>query len=80
MELTRTLEQFKIKKPRKDEAKIILRERLSDILGRSKKSVFFSTIIWTEDMLRDALSTCQHYTTIQTRNWHFNEYIKSTKV
>lgn len=80
MEITRNLDQFKIKKARKDQEKIIFRERLASILGRTTKSIFFTTIIWTEDMLADSISVCQHYTTIQTRNWHFNEYRKKTLI
>lgn len=82
MEISELLKdkKFIVKKPRKDEEKLRLRSRIVDLLGRTPRSVWATTMIWTEDMLQQSIKECQHYTTIQTRNWYFNEYIKKTKV
>lgn len=72
--------EYRIRKPRKDLEKIILRERLAEVLGRNKRGLFFTTQIWTTDMLRDAIEACSHYTDIKARNWHFNQYKESTKI
>lgn len=80
MDLKVDLAKFKVVKPRKDQGKILLRKRLSEVLGRTEKSVWGSTIIWTEEMLRDGLRACENFTDIKARNWHFNQYVKSTKL
>ena len=72
--------EYIIKKPRKDQEKLILRERLAEILGRSKRSIVFTTMIWTEDMIRDSIKACENYSDIKARNWHFNQYKESTKI
>lgn len=72
--------EYKIKKPRKDQEKLILRERLAEILGRNKRSIVFTTLIWTEDMIRDSIKACENYTDIKARNYHFNKYKDSTKL
>jgi hypothetical protein len=74
------LKDFIIKKPRKDETKLVYRERLSELLGRTKKSVWGSTIIWTEEMLKDSIRACENFSDIKARNWHFNEYKAKTKI
>lgn len=72
--------EFKVKKPRKDEERIILIDRLSKTLGRNKRGLHFTTMIWTTDMLRDSLRACEHFADIKARNWHFNQYKESTKI
>ena len=73
------LTNYKVKKERKDQDKRILRERLAEVLGRNKRGIVFVTMLWTTEMLSDALRACENYSSIPTRNWHFNLYVKSTK-
>ena len=72
--------KFQVKKPRKNEERLILIDRLAEVLGRNKRGLHFTTLIWTNEMLRDAIKTSQHYQDIQARNFHFNEYVKQTKI
>ena len=78
MDISYDIQKFKVKKPRKDEQKLIYRDRLADLLGRTKRSVWASTMIWTEDMLRDSIKACENFSDIKARNYHFNEYKKQT--
>lgn len=73
-------QNFEIKKPRKNEDRLRLISRLSEILGRSKKGLHFTTLIWTNDMLEDSIRACENFSDIKARNFHFNEYNKKTKL
>jgi hypothetical protein len=77
---TYKLKDFIIKKPRKNEDRIRLIDKLSEILGRNKKGMHFTTLIWTNSMLEDSIRACENFSDIKARNWHFNEYKNSTKV
>lgn len=70
---------FTIKPPRKDENKRMYRKRLEELLGRTPRSVWASTMIFTEDMLKDAIGACQHFSNIKLRNLKFNDYVARTK-
>ena len=82
MEIGELLKQktFKVKKPAKNEARLELIDKLATTLGRSKKSVHFTCLIWSNEMLNDALKACLHFSDIKARNFHFNEYRNLTKV
>lgn len=73
------LTKFKVKKPAKNEERKRLVEKLSECTGRTKKSIHFSTLIFPESWLQDALNYCLHFTEIKTRNYKFGEFIKLTK-
>jgi len=71
---------LKIKKPRKNEERLRLIDKLSRTLDRTKKGLHFLTLPWSEEMLQDSIDCCLHYQDIKARNWHFNEYNESTKI
>lgn len=73
------LSNYKVKKERKDEAKLILRERLAEVLGRNKRGIVFVTMLWSEEMLKDSLRACENYSDIKARNYFFNQYVAETK-
>lgn len=73
------LRNYEVKKPRKDQERRELIERLSETTGRNKKSVYFSTMHFPISWLRDALSSCLHFQEMKTRNYHFGEFIKESK-
>ena len=72
--------KFQVKKARKNDERLRLIDRLAEVLGRNKRGLHFVTLIWTNEMLQDAIKTSQHFQDIQARNFHFNEYVKSTKL
>ena len=72
--------KFQVKKPRKNEERLILIDRLSTITGWAKRSIHFQTIAWTDSMLRDALRFCEPYSNPKMRNKKFQEYNESTKI
>ena len=71
---------FKVGKPRKDDRKRELRQRLSDLTGRTTKSIWASTMIFTEDMLQQAVRHIENYSNIKYRQKLLTEFIQSTKV
>jgi len=72
--------KFQVKKARKNDERLRLIDRLAEILGRNKRGLHFTTLIWSNEMLQDAIKTSQHFQDIKARNFHFNEYVKSTKL
>ena len=72
--------EYRVKKPRKNEERLILIDRLAEVLGRNKRGLHFNILIWNNEMLQDAIKTSQHYQDIQARNFHFNEYVGKTKI
>ncbi len=56
------------------------KDRLMKTLERTFWEVNGVVKDWTEDMLRDALSFCEHYSNVKLRNVKFNEYVKDTKL
>ena len=71
---------LKIKKPAKNENRLRLVDRLSEVTGWSKKSIHFQTLKFPDSWLEDALSHCQHYSDPKARNAKFKEFIQSTKM
>jgi hypothetical protein len=80
MELNIDLTKYKIVKPRKDNERRELVSKLSEATGRTTKSIHFTTIHFPTSWLRDALQSCLHFTEQKTRNYHFGEFIKQTKI
>lgn len=75
-----SLDKFKVKKPSKNEERKRLIEKISEATGWSKKSVHFQTLHFPDTWLQDALQACLHFTEQKTRNYHFKEFIKGTKI
>ena len=74
-----TQKTYKVVKPRKDNEKRRLRARLAELTGRTEKSIWASTMIWSEDMLLQGIRACENFSNIKLRNLKFNDYIKETK-
>lgn len=74
------LKKFVIKKPRKDDDRRELIEKLSNATGWAKKSIHFSTLHFPTSWLHDALQACLHFSDIKARNFKFKEFINETKL
>jgi hypothetical protein len=73
------LNKFEIKKPRRNEERIRLIDRLSEITGWSKKSIYFQTIKFPDSWLNDIISYCESYGSPSMRNKRLKEFIDLTK-
>jgi len=71
--------KFQVKKPRKNEERLILIERLSEITGWAKKSIYFQTIKFPDSWLQDIISFCEHFSNPKLRNLKMKEFIIKSK-
>jgi hypothetical protein len=78
-ELISQRKEVKIKKPRKNEERLYLIERLSTITGWTKKSIYFQTIKFPDNWLRDIIDYCEHYSNPALRNKKLKEFINLSK-
>jgi hypothetical protein len=78
-QLIQERQPVKVVKPRKDSERQEYIGKLSEATGRTKKSIYFTTLHFPTSWLRDALSDCLHFTDPQTRNFKFGEWIKLAK-
>jgi hypothetical protein len=74
------LDKFKIKKPRKNEDRLKLIERLSEISGWAKKSIYFQTIKFPDKWLYDIIQYCEHYSNPKLRNKKLSEFIILSRI
>jgi hypothetical protein len=70
---------FKVKKPRKDEQRIIYIERLHEITGWTKRGLTFQFKGLPESWIKDAITYCQHYATQSTRGYKLKEFLNELK-
>lgn len=73
-------QNIEFKKAPKNSERLRLIDRLSEVTGRSKKSVHFSTLKWPDSWLLDALNHCEPYSNPKMRNKMFGEFVAATKV
>ena len=71
--------KFSVKKPRKNEERLILIDRLSTITGWAKKSIHFQTINMPDKWLYDIIQYCEHYSNPKLRNMKLKEFIIKSK-
>ena len=72
--------KFQVKKPRKNEERLILIDRLSTITGWAKKSIHFQTLHFPDSWLYDIIQYCEHYSNPKLRNAKLKEFILKSKV
>jgi len=71
--------KFQVKKPRKNEERLILIERLSEITGWAKKSIHFQTLHFPDSWLQDIIYYCEIYSNPKLRNMKLKEFIIKSK-
>ena len=74
-----TQKTYKVVKPRKDDNRRELIGRLSEATGRTKRSIYFSTIDFPDSWLKDVLEDCIHFTGQKAKNFKFGEWLKLAK-
>lgn len=79
MEINLDITKFKVVKPRKNEERIRLIERLSEISGWAKKSIYFQTIKFPDKWLYDIIDYCEHFSNPKLRNMKLKEFIIKSK-
>ena len=79
MEIKLDITKFKVVKPRKNEERIRLIERLHEITGWAKKSIYFQTIKFPDKWLYDIIDYCEHYSSPAMRNKKLKEFIIKSK-
>ena len=72
--------KFQVKKPRKNEERLILIDRLSTITGWAKKSIYFQTIKFPDNWLYDIIQYCEHFSNPKLRNLKMKEFINKSKI
>ncbi len=77
---TINLQRYTVKKPRKNEERIRLIDRLSTITGWQKKSIYFQTIKFPDKWLYDIIDYCEHYSNPKLRNMKLKEFIIKSKI
>lgn len=73
-------DNLKVVKPRKNEERLNLIARLSEITGWAKKSIYFQTIKMPDKWLYDIIDYCEHYSNPKLRNLKLKEFIAKSKI
>jgi len=73
------LAKLKVVKPRKNQERLNLIARLSEITGWAKKSIYFQTIKFPDSWLEDIISYCESYSNPKLRNLKMKEFIAKSK-
>ena len=80
MEIKVDITKFKVVKPRKNEERIMLIDRLSTITGWAKKSIYFQTIKFPDKWLYDIIDYCEHFSNPKLRNAKLKEFITQSRL